>query len=40
MRGLWAGTTRTTAPVAPLREKLGPSDWPCVEAGVLGRLLD
>ena len=40
MRQLWAGTTRTTAPIALLREKLGPSDWPRVEAGVLGRLLE
>jgi hypothetical protein len=40
MRQLWAGTTRTTAPIALLREKLGPGDWPRVEAGVLGRLLE
>jgi ubiquinone/menaquinone biosynthesis C-methylase UbiE len=37
---LWSGTTRTSAPIALLREKLGPSEWPRVEAGVLSRLLD
>jgi SAM-dependent methyltransferase len=37
---LWAGMTRTTAPIAFLREKLGPSEWPRVEAGVLSRLLE
>ena len=40
MRELWARTTRTTAPIALLREKLDPGDWPRVEAGVLGRLLE
>lgn len=38
-RELWDGMTRTTAPIALLRQKLGPNDWPRVEAGVLGRLI-
>jgi SAM-dependent methyltransferase len=38
-RELWDGMTRTTAPIALLREKLGPDNWPRVEAGVLGRLI-
>lgn len=39
MRELWEGMTRTTAPIALLRDKM-PNEWPRVEAGVLGRLLD
>lgn len=39
MRELWAGMVRTTAPIALLRERM-PSEWPRIEAGVLGRLLE
>ncbi|HMA92959.1 MAG TPA: methyltransferase domain-containing protein, partial [Polyangiaceae bacterium] len=38
-RELWGGMVRSTAPIALLREKMGPNEWPRVEAGVLGRLL-
>lgn len=38
-RELWEGMVRTSAPMALLREKM-PGEWPSVEAGVLGRLLE
>lgn len=38
-RELWEGMVRASAPMALLRETM-PGEWPNVEAGVLGRLLE